>query len=369
MTPVDKRPRRSVLIAARLITVAVGLAGAEGILWFAGYPNWWAMDPTWGGGSSEYECDAELGWRAREGHFNLGWADGSRLLRSFEYTNWSGGRRATAQQEPPCDAVSRPQVLFFGDSYVQGYGLSDSETLPWIVQKRHPELQISNFGGGLYGTYQSYLAMQTSVRGPSAVYYLLNTYQAGRNAADASFLRIMKKPPRGCFYPYAVIAGGEIQPRRSDGELVWSLSRRVRTVAMAQDYILIIKSYLRVRNKQRLTEALLARMHEIVRAQGGKFTVILLDLDPDERRVYRRFLESQGVAYVDCDRPELKDNNLRLPDGHPNGRLNELLAQWIDPVPVVPAEDTNLTAARTPAIAAIPKTWTCRAAPLHASSQ
>src|SRR5713226_3172814 len=266
MTPANKRPRRSVLIAARLITAVVGLAGAEGVLWFAGYPYWWAMDPT-GVGASEYECDADLGWRAREGHFNLSWTDGP--PRSFEYTNWSGGRRATAEQEPPCDAMSRPQVLFFGDSYVQGYGLSDSETLAWIVQKRHPELQVSNFGAGLYGTYQSYLAMKRAVRAPAAVYYLLNKHQAGRNAADPSFLRTMKKPPPGCFYPYPAIAGGEIQDRRSDGELVWSLSRRFRTVALAQDYALIIGSYLRVRKKDRLTEALLAKMQEIVRAQGG----------------------------------------------------------------------------------------------------
>jgi len=41
------------------------------------------------------------------------------------------------------------------------------------VQQRHPELAVSNFGVGLYGTYQSYLAMQRSVHGPATVYYLL----------------------------------------------------------------------------------------------------------------------------------------------------------------------------------------------------
>jgi len=45
------QPRRSVLIAARLITAVVSLAGAEGVLWLMGYPNWWGLDPAWGGGS------------------------------------------------------------------------------------------------------------------------------------------------------------------------------------------------------------------------------------------------------------------------------------------------------------------------------
>src|SRR5712691_8371723 len=94
------QPRRSVLIAARLITAVVSLAGAEGVLWFGGYPNWWAMDPTWGGAAPEYEADADLGWRARQGQFNLVWADGSDVKHPFHYTNWSRGRRATSEQEP-----------------------------------------------------------------------------------------------------------------------------------------------------------------------------------------------------------------------------------------------------------------------------
>ena len=127
-------PRRSVVMAARLVTAIVSLAGAEGMLWFLGYPQWWRMDRSWGGASPEYQCDSDLGWRPREGKFDLVW-QGQRPAR---YTNWSGGRRATAEQEPASDAKKRPQVLFFGDSFPQGYQLSDEETLPWIVQKRHP---------------------------------------------------------------------------------------------------------------------------------------------------------------------------------------------------------------------------------------
>ena len=153
------KPKRSVLIAARIITAVVSLAGAEGVLWFGGYPNWWRMDPAWSGGSPEYEADSDLGWRARQGDFNLVWANGSDMSHPFHYGNWSQRRRATAEREPAAGS-SLPKVWFFGDSFIQGYGLSDAETLPWIVQKRHPEFQVSNYGAGLYGTYQSYLAMK-----------------------------------------------------------------------------------------------------------------------------------------------------------------------------------------------------------------
>ena len=78
----------------------------------------------------EYEADADLGWKARQGQFDLTWADGSEHGRPFHYTNWSEGRRATSEKEA---AARLPKILFFGDSYIQWYGLSDSDTLPWLV--------------------------------------------------------------------------------------------------------------------------------------------------------------------------------------------------------------------------------------------
>ena len=104
---------------------------------------------------------------------------------------------------------------------------------------------------------------------------------------------------------------------------------------MAQEYKEIAESYLRVRNKRKLTETVLVKMNEAVEAEGGKFTVILFDLAPAERAEYRAFLESQRISFIDCDRPEMKDKKLRLPDGHPNHGLNELVAHWIEPVSVV----------------------------------
>jgi hypothetical protein len=338
MEQAREKPRPAVLFVARLLLLVVSLAGAEGMLRLLGYPPWWAMDPNWGGPAAEYQCDPDLGWRPRQGQFHLHWSDqtGETL-----YTNWSQGRRATMEQQEAWDSSGRPQVLLFGDSFVQGYELSDSDTLPWIVQHRHPELKVSNFGSGNYGTYQSYLAIRKWVREPAAVYYFLNGFHEERNAGDRSWLRVNRKPATGCFYPYAELSGGELRQERSDGYLVWPLSRRLRSVAMLQEYVEIFDSYLRVRNKRALTETLLQKMDEAVRAQGGKFTVILFDMDAVQRAEYRRFVQSRGINFVDCDRPEMKDRKLRLPDNHPNQGLNQLLAHWIEPLQVVSGKNTE----------------------------
>jgi hypothetical protein len=64
--------------------------------------------------------------------------------------------------------------------------------------------------------------------------------------------------------------------------------------------------------------------------------VILSDVLKEDRKDYRKFLESKGINFVDYDRPELQDKKLRLPDGHPNGALHELFAQWMEPLQVTP---------------------------------
>src|SRR5271167_3100027 len=113
-----RQPKRSVLIAARLISLLIGLAGAEGILWFGGYPGWWQTLHI-SRDDSEYAPDPELGWKNREGQFDM--VDPQRNT-PFRYTNWTEGRRATADHDPPPNpenAAVAKRALFFGDSYVQ----------------------------------------------------------------------------------------------------------------------------------------------------------------------------------------------------------------------------------------------------------
>jgi len=335
MAPTRNQPKRSVLITARLITAIVSIAGAEGVLWFGGYPSWW-LESSSGDDASYHQADAELGWIDREGQFDL---SGSHRKDAFRYTIWSGGRRSTADREPAGNAASRPQVMFFGDSYLFGYGLSDAETLPWIVQARHPELNVSNFGTPGYGTYQSYLSMKKWARPAPFVFYLLNDFHEGRNVGDTSWIRAVRKPPKDFFFPYAELTNGSIEAHRSQGEMVWPVARRLRTMALVEDYYQIIRSYPRVRKKQQVTEALLVKMNECVRRNAGNFAVILFELMPDKRKHYREFLASRHIAFVDCDRPEMSDRKLRLPDGHPNVKMNQLLAEWIDPMLVLSARN------------------------------
>jgi hypothetical protein len=322
---VKKQPKRSVLVAARLITAVVSLLGAEGMLGLLGYPSWRAQlgAPS---EQDEYEADPVLGWRNHAGVYDLVDAQRGNV---FRYTFWSRGRRATSARE--AEGSGRPVVAFYGDSYVLGFGLTDSATSAWIFQRRHPEWTVENFGTADYGTYQSYLSMKRSAQSGWRVFYLLNGFHEERNVAAASWIRMVKQPPPGFFFPYAVLSGGSLEGRKTEGNLVWPLSRRLRTVAMVEDYYDMARAWRRMRDKQRVTEMLLAKMNETMVGRGAQFTVIVFDMAEKQRAAYRQFLASRGIAFIDCGRPELGDRSLRLADGHPNQWLNEMLAGWIEP--------------------------------------
>lgn len=294
-----------------------------------GYPRWRTPQIPSPQVRSGYRPDPELGWTNREGVYDIAAPDRPPL----HYTNWTGGRRATAESPAPAGDV-RPRWIVVGDSYAYGSGLGDADTFAWRVQRNHPELQVSNYGTPGYGAYQSYLSLYRALDNgaPGAtVFYLFNGVHESRNVADPSWIRVAHPPANGVFFPYAELYNGALEDRRSSGDVIWSLSRTLRTVALAEQYYETAKAWTRVRNRRAVTQAILTRMQHAVELAGAKFTVILFDFQPQDRQAYREFLSSRGIAFLDCGRPELGGQSYRQPDGRPNASLNELLAEWIAP--------------------------------------
>jgi len=181
---------------------------------------------------SQYQADPELGWTNRAGVYNMVAPGGAK----FSYTNWTGGRRATATQQPAA-GDQRSRLVFLGDSYVYGYGLSDNETFAWLVQQRHPELEVANHGTPGYGTYQSLLTMQrilSASRPASSIIYLFNGFHELRNAADPTWIRAQQRSANGVFFPYAILKNGSLEARRTNGDIIWPISQHLRTAAMVE---------------------------------------------------------------------------------------------------------------------------------------
>ncbi|HKN47280.1 MAG TPA: hypothetical protein VJ144_04830, partial [Candidatus Polarisedimenticolia bacterium] len=109
----------AVLLAASL---ALSLAVAEGIARWTGARPWPSSAPATE--PAVYEFDALLGWKSRPGAHLFPTTASHGPLR---FTIWPDGSRATGPR-----AIERAtRVVLVGDSFTQGYEVSDEETFAW----------------------------------------------------------------------------------------------------------------------------------------------------------------------------------------------------------------------------------------------
>jgi hypothetical protein len=106
-------------------------------------------------------ADDVLGYRPaaarRIGHRSYG---GDRLLYDVTYTfNEHGLRTASPPTSERGDTL--PCIVFFGDSFTFGEGMTDEQTMPYQVWKRlTPRYQTVNFGFFGYGPHQMLAALE-----------------------------------------------------------------------------------------------------------------------------------------------------------------------------------------------------------------
>ena len=102
--------------------------------------------------------DPVLGFTYLPGRFKVTFDDGDSWVLTHRLDSLRIARPVDAD-----DAFrGRPGVWIFGCSFVHGWGLNDTETLPWKVQARLPGFDVTNFGVGGYGTVQSLLQFRRS---------------------------------------------------------------------------------------------------------------------------------------------------------------------------------------------------------------
>ena len=94
----------------------------------------------------------------------LGWKNNPGIHASEEWfyafqTVWPDGRRATRPVAGPAPSKTR-EVILLGCSFMAGYGVSDSETVGWLLDASFNDLEFSNYATTAYGTYQSLLLLE-----------------------------------------------------------------------------------------------------------------------------------------------------------------------------------------------------------------
>jgi len=291
------------------------LVTAEIILWFVRYP---VVGPLPDNFPGAIEADPVRGWRHKPGVYDF--TDENQ--RMFRQTIWSDNTRATRES----DQHEGQELLFLGCSFVQGFGLNDSETFNWLLQTMVPNLSIKNLGTGGYGTLHSLLFEQEYLAAhhepaPRAVIYGFADFHIYRNIKNPLQQRYSLRP--GSF-PYC-----ETPSKCSmwSGEPASFLLSHSRFAALWHNAFGAFSLYSQRDLAEEIARNEVVKMKEVAEQYGATFLVAPVSLSDDH---WIGEFNKMGVKVVMCERPELHEPIFRMADGHPNALWNRQFAECLN---------------------------------------
>jgi len=285
--------------------------------------------PTYSVGYFSSERGAVLGYGPKRGevaHARLERA--GKLIYDVHYGIDESGLRVA----PPVSGEPRGTLIFFGDSFGFGEGLSDTETLPYqvgLLTAGH--YQVYNFAFHGYGPHQMLSALEHSLvkelvkpRGKVTVIYQGIPDHVRRVAGLAFF---DTHGPR-----YVLDAGGV--PRFSghfdDGFEIFL--RKLYVYRRFND----VRSEIDARDIE-LYGAIVERASELSQSlyPGATFDVLYWDMPEDRHtpaiaaELVRRGLRVHPMSQILPDYPR-SEAAFTIPlDGHPNARADRLIAEYV----------------------------------------
>jgi hypothetical protein len=107
--------------------------------------------------------------------------------------------------------LGKPELWFFGCSYVWGYSVNNDEAFPWLVQKSVPGWRIRNLARSGYSNLHALLQLETAVRNgerlPEVAVFVFDNSLPARNVGAPSWLSLLHafKTMTVYSYPRALI--------------------------------------------------------------------------------------------------------------------------------------------------------------------
>ncbi len=271
--------------------------------------------------SRTVESDPLLGWRNKPGQYRLG-AESSPDY-SINITVHDNGARATSQKY-----IQNPEIEIVGCSYTFGYGLSDNQTLPWMLEESTGKT-VGNFGVSAFGTLQSYLMLKKNFEikklTPKRVLYLFADFHAPRNILNP-----------GNFYSFArtTMVGNPIVPYAELGEdnqviyhnaqniLTFPLREHLATAALLQKFWLQFKFQRRVPSMHIVTQKIISDMNTLSLKHKAKFAVVGIRTMGLDMNSYSQFFNDNNIEFIDCSTSLSEEPSMTIGfDTHPNEKM------------------------------------------------
>lgn len=277
------------------------------------------------------EFDPKFGWRSAEGRFQFSVLPGNPPI---QVTVLPDGIRSSSPI-PMTDSNDKPNIIIVGCSWMFGWGISDSDTLAWQLQKAFPAWQVVNYATGGYGTYQSLLRLEEAIpkMRPDVIVYGFILHHEDRNVASGYWLNALaQKSRRGLVQvPYVTIDQGRLQRHGLTQYPMLPGRKHLAVIAAIEKSWVELSAYTRTRQARQATELLLLDMKRLADKCNARFLVVFMggyQSRPDIPQSYFDFSLANRIDFVDCS--HTVDEAVRVPgDGHPNAKAN---ARWFEAV-------------------------------------
>ena len=324
-----------------LKNLAIALVIVEIILWIVGYRPYYVTEFEIKS-NPEY-ClipDSKYGFALQPGQFDITL---NKALQ-FNATHLSDSTRATQLIER--NTKPALSISFFGCSYTYGWGVSDSATYPFQIQKSFPHLTVRNYGVPGYGTIQSLLQLQELARqGKSPDIAIINYahFHNERNALTRSWKMHLKhgfeqsnpamaKNFGTAAMPFADLdASGNLMVSKMNQNEIYtdwpgrtlspSINRIQTTIDRVSDFFV---------PDVNITKALFLEIKKVCDETNTKLLVCGIT-DGEGAEEMLRSLKSEGIKTLDIsvDLSDPKYNNQPY-DSHPNALAHSIYAKRVE---------------------------------------
>jgi len=242
----------------------------------------------------------------------------------------------------PLDAIkNKGSLALFGASYTYGFGVEDSATFSWLLQKNSPGINIINYGVPGYGPIHAYLKLKSLIdqrKIPELVvlnysFYHDNTNTLPRKSRETiiRFSNIFNKEfTENAMAPYInAEQEGQIKVhyRPYDSFYTeWPLRRYSALVSFLDSKY---NSWDEARYKsQKATKKIISEIKKLCDKAHIPFVVAGIS-DHQETKKILSYCKSQNIQYVDISLDLSKNSIYRLheKDGHPNSLAHHYYAK------------------------------------------
>lgn len=276
-----------------------------------------------------YEHDSELGWINSPGLFEY-----EAVGRVIKKRIWPDHSRITRLDRFPPEPSTEP-VLYFGDSFIEGWGLNDDETLAWQTQEAFPTRSVYNYAVSAHGICQTLAMVRRTFKlkkfeNPTVIIGFAD-FLIPRNMISPlmDYERSKTYSPDSMRVPTCTLGeSGQVvvyPPNSHEFARDW-LSYSSLAVTFYRAYLALAS---RTPEHKEIIAPIFSEFKKLVDEQGGQLVIVFYSFVEEEYwSQYRHIVEGLGIPVVDGRSPGAE---YELSDGHPNGKLTKLWTERLAP--------------------------------------